>query len=143
MGLLEKLLLPIDGSERSLRSAELVKELFPNEKVEVTLITVVENYDSVLSQYELEQLKKEYQPRLDEISQLLPGYQIHKHVAFGKAGQAILDYADRHKIDAIIITKATHGALSVFIGSVAAHVVKYAKCLVMIAPDKQEKAMKA
>ena len=134
---MEKLLLPIDGSERSLRSVELVKELFPNDKVEVTLITVVENYDSVLSQYELEQAKKEYQPRLDEIAQLLPGYQIRKHVAFGKAGQVILDYADRHGIDAIIITKATHGALSVFIGSVAAHVVKYAKCLVMIAPERQ------
>jgi nucleotide-binding universal stress UspA family protein len=36
----------------------------------------------------------------------------------------------------IVITKQTHKGLSVFIGSVAVHVVKYAKCPVIVLPDE-------
>lgn len=42
---MKHLLLPIDGSERSIQSVELVKDLFLPEQVDVTLITVSENYE--------------------------------------------------------------------------------------------------
>lgn len=136
---MKHLLLPIDGSERSIRSVELIKELFSPEQIDVTLIAVRENNETILSKYDMEEAKKELMPRLNEVADILPGFQVKKHVSFGRAGQSIIEYAENHGIDTIVITKSTHSALSVFIGSVAVYVVKYAKCVVMIAPEKAKK----
>lgn len=133
---MKHLLLPIDGSNRSIRSVELVKELFSPEQVGVYLITVREEFDAIRSKYEMEEARKELMPMLDEIADMLPGFHVTKHISFGRAGQSILEYAEEQGIDTIVITKATHSALSVFIGSVAVYLVKYAKCVVMIAPER-------
>ncbi len=135
---MKHLLLPIDGSERSTRSVELVRELFTPEEVDVTLINVQEEFEEVRSLYEMDEARKELMPMLDEIAALLPDFRITKHISFGRAGQSILEYAEENNIDIIIITKATHPGLSVMIGSVAIYLVKHAKCIVMIAPDQPE-----
>jgi hypothetical protein len=82
----EAVLLPIDGSERSIRSVELVKELFSPEQVEITLLTVNENYEELHSKYEMEQVRRQLLPRLDEVAALLSGFHVKKYVCFGRRG---------------------------------------------------------
>lgn len=133
---MKHLLIPIDGSDRSIQSIELVKGLFSTGQVDVTLITVCEEFDSIRSEYEMEEARNELMPMLDGIADMLPGFRVTKHVSFGRAGNSILEYAEENGTDIIVVTKSAHPGLSIFIGSVAVYLVKYAKCVVIIAPEK-------
>ena len=46
----------------------------------------------------------------------------------GHAGRGILDYADAHDFDCIIIASHRPGLSDYFLGSTAGHVVRHAKC---------------
>jgi nucleotide-binding universal stress UspA family protein len=132
---MKHLLVPIDGSDRSIRSVTAIKDIFSPSNADITLITVREDIDS-RSSVILEQMTRETLPMLDSVAEQLPEYAVNKVVDFGIAGNTILKYAKNNAIDVIVITKQTHKGLSVFIGSVAVHVVKYAKCPVIVLPDK-------
>jgi nucleotide-binding universal stress UspA family protein len=131
---MKRLLVPIDGSERSITSVEAIKSIFQPNQVKITLLTVREDFDST-SALILEGMKKETMPILDKVADQLSDYEVEKTVEIGIAGSVILRYAMHHKIDMIVITKHTHKALSVFLGSVAVHVVKYAHCPVIVLPE--------
>jgi nucleotide-binding universal stress UspA family protein len=66
----------------------------------------------------------------------LPRYQVNKAVEYGMPGNVILRYAKEHRMDAIMITKRTTTPLSIFMGSVATHLVKYAHCPVIVLPEE-------
>lgn len=132
---MKHLLVPIDGSERSIKSVIAIKDIFSPSNADITLITVREDIDS-RSSVILDQMTTETLPMLDSVGRLLPEYTVKKVVDFGIAGSTILNYAKNNDIDMIVITKQTHKGLSVFIGSVAVHVVKYAKCPVIVLPDE-------
>jgi nucleotide-binding universal stress UspA family protein len=125
---MKKILLPIDGSKRSMKSVELVKSLYAPRSIEITIITVLEDLDDIRSKAELEQAKKELYPMLFEAADQLKEYTVKQRVLSGKAGEEILNYAQENGIDIIFITKSTKKGWSSMIGSVAIHVVKYAKC---------------
>ena len=132
----KKILLPVDGSERSRQTVELVKSLYGFDTVEITVVIVREDLEAMRSTYDLNAAKEEVKPFLDEILTQLEGYSVTERVLFGRAGEEILNYAHENDIDIIIMTKSTRSGLSRIIGSVAMHVVKYAKCIVMIVPEK-------
>jgi len=132
------ILLPLDGTEKSLQSVRLVKELFDPKEVEITLLTVREDYKSPQALYETDKVVKETLPLLETAAKKLEGFTVKEHVGFGPAGETILEYAESNKIDTIIISRATHSGWSIFVGSVAVHIVKYAKCIVIIVPEKEE-----
>lgn len=104
---MRKLLLAIDGSERSLNSIELVKSRYSPNDVEITLLIVREDLDNIRS-----------------------------HAEYGQAGEEILLYAMEKNIDAIVMTKSTKRGWSRIIGSVTTYVVKYSSCLVVIVPER-------
>lgn len=131
---MKHLLVPIDGSKRSITSVEAIKSIFQPNQAKVTLLTVREDFDST-SAMVLEGMKKESMPVLDKVAQQLCDYEVEKVVEIGIAASVILRYAMHHDIDMIVITKHTHKALSVFLGSVAVHVVKYAHCPVIVLPE--------
>lgn len=133
--IMKKILLPIDGSERSMKSIELVKNLYGPESVEITLIMVCENLDAIISEPELEAARAEAMPVLYKAAHQLKDYAVEKHVIFGKAGEEILNYAEKMKIDMIVMTKSTRTGWLSKIGSVTTHVVKYAQCIVVIVPE--------
>ena len=133
---MKKILLPVDGSERSRQTVELVKSLYGFDTVEITVVIVREDLEAMRSTYDLNAAKEEVKPFLDEILTQLEGYSVTERVLFGRAGEEILNYAHENDIDIIIMTKSTRSGLSRIIGSVAMHVVKYAKCIVMIVPEK-------
>lgn len=133
---MKKILLPVDGSERSRQTVELVKSLYGFDTVEITVVIVREDLEAMRSTYDLNAAKEEVKPFLDEILTQLEGYSVTERVLFGRAGEEILNYAHENDIDIIIMTKSTRSGWSRIIGSVAMHVVKYAKCIVMIVPEK-------
>jgi universal stress protein F len=50
----------------------------------------------------------------------------------GSAGQAIIDYAEAHKVDLIVIASHKPGLQDYFLGSTAGRVVRHAKCAVHV-----------
>lgn len=132
---MRNILIPIDGTERSMKAVDLVKSLYPPDKVNIVLLMVREDIEAMFSEKELEKAKAELKSTLDVVSSQLPGFYVRKEVVVGRAGDEILDCAEQNKTDIIVMTKSTKSGWSQMIGSVAAHVVKYAKCIVMIVPE--------
>ncbi len=50
----------------------------------------------------------------------------------GSAGRAIVDYADTHGVDCIVVASHQPGLQDYFLGSTAARVVRHAKCAVHV-----------
>jgi nucleotide-binding universal stress UspA family protein len=131
----KRILIPIDGTKRSMKSVELVKNLYLPDTVDITVVMVKEDIDMMHSELEYDKVKKEIDPMISEVEIQLSGFAVNKCVAFGKAGEEILNCAEKNNIDVIIMTKSTKKGWSRLIGSVTTYVVKYAKCIVMIVPE--------
>jgi nucleotide-binding universal stress UspA family protein len=68
---MKHLLVPIDGSERSIKSVIAIKDIFSPSNADITLITVREDIDS-RSSVILDQMTTETLPMLDSVGRLLP-----------------------------------------------------------------------
>ena len=132
---MRNILIPIDGTERSMKAVDLVKLLYMPKDVNIVLLMVREDIASMYSAKEFEKKKAELKSTLDAVAKQMPGFQVKKEVVIGRAGEEILDCADQNNIDIIVMTKSTKNGWSQMIGSVATHVVKYAHCIVMIVPE--------
>jgi nucleotide-binding universal stress UspA family protein len=132
---IKRLLLPIDGSERSLKSIELVKSLYQPNMVKIDLIMVSENMDEILSEEKFAAAEAENMPILLDAAKELEGFEVNCELLTGKAGEEILNFAEEHYTDIIIMTKSTRHGFLQMIGSVSTYVVKYAKCIVVIVPE--------
>lgn len=132
---MKKILLPIDGSSRSIKSIDLVKALYKEDQVDISIVMVREDFEQIRSERDYEHLKEETMPLLDKAAEKLDGYKLAKYVRAGYAGEEILKFAEAENIDIIIMTKSTRKGWTQMIGSVTTHVVKYAKCIVMIIPE--------
>ena len=124
---MKKILIPIDGTERSKQSVELVKDYYKNEQVTIHLLSVREDYEDVRSKEDAAYMKEEVQQEvLDPIKEMLSGYVVKEDVRLGKAAEEILAYSSENHIDVIVMTKSTRKGWARMIGSVTTHVVKYA-----------------
>lgn len=72
---------------------------------------------------------------LNEIAKELKGYDVTVKISRGQAGEEILKAADEFGTDLIVMTKSTKKGWTQTIGSVTAYCVKYARCIVVIAPE--------
>ena len=54
------------------------------------------------------------------------------HVVTGHSGNAILDWAERHDVDCIVVSSHRPGFSDYFIGSTAARIVRHAQCPVVV-----------
>lgn len=132
---MRNILIPIDGTERSMKAVDLAKSLYTPENVNIVLLMVREDIGAMYSEKEMEKAKAELKSTLDAVAAQLEGYSVKKEVVIGRAGDEILECAEQNNTDIIIMTKSTKNGWSQMIGSVATHVVKYAKCIVMIVPE--------
>ncbi len=132
---MRNILIPIDGTERSMKAVDLAKSLYTPESVNIVLLMVREDIGTMYSETEMEKAKAELKSTLDAVAAQLAGYSVKKEVVVGRAGDEILECADQNNTDIIVMTKSTKSGWSQMIGSVATHVVKYAKCIVMIVPE--------
>ena len=78
----------------------------------------------------LNHTREEAMMEMKASAQALPDAETH--LVHGHAGRAILDYADKHGCDCIVIASHRPGMEDFFLGSTAARVVRHAKCAVHV-----------
>jgi nucleotide-binding universal stress UspA family protein len=142
-----KVLVPLDGSEKSLHSLNWLKKFFTKDEAEVTLLNVIEpsSYISQLSSLgespfldfrELfESSKKRSIEALEEGEKQLEGYNVTKLSLEGQSGDVILDTAKAGGFDMIIMTKSSVMGLLRLIGSVTSKVVRDSEVAVVVIPE--------
>ena len=124
---MNKILLPIDGSKRSLRTVEMVQRLCDPAESDITIVKVVSAQLYINSLDEIKRNAGEKaQPELDAVAALLPGYQVKTQVLLGSApGAEIVEYAKEIGADMILMTRSSRGPIRK-LGSVATYIVRNA-----------------
>lgn len=115
---MKNILLPVDGSKRSLRSLEAVKRLFPPEKTSVTVLTVAPGLVSAGRETEILGVLADCAAYLEE-------YETKTVFLRGVAGAVIVGYAKEKGCGTIVMTRSSRGPLHKM-GSVTAYVAKHA-----------------
>ncbi|MGO0122000.1 universal stress protein [Desulfothermobacter acidiphilus] len=140
---MEKILVPVDGSENSLRALRKGIELARMSKqASLTVLTVVPPVDPTfeygpwLTREQVEEAEKKAAEKiLAEAEKLLQqeGLQAEKTVLVGDAGQEIADYAAQGRYDLIVMgSRGMTPLKGVFLGSVSTKVLALAPCPVVI-----------
>lgn len=68
---MKKVLLPLDGSTRSLRTIEMVKHLYPNRDTEITLLMVLPDQTPFETSMERDRDQQKATQQLTSFAQLL------------------------------------------------------------------------
>ena len=154
---MKKILLPVDGSKRSIRTVEMVKQLCDPADSDITVVKVVSaqlyinSMDEIKhnaekaqpvkvvsaqlyinSMDEIKHNAEKAQPELTAVADMLPGYQVKTQVLLGSApGVEIVEYAKESGTEMIIMTRSSRGPLRK-LGSVATYIVRNASFLDVI-----------
>ena len=135
---MKKVLLPIDGSKRSIHTVETVKKLCTPGDCEIYIVKVV---SARLYLHSMEEIKEHAElalPELESIAALLPGYTTHVQVLLGSSpGVEIVEFAKEIGADMLMMTRSSRGPIRKM-GSVAAHIVKNADFLDLVVLREQE-----
>ena len=139
---MKKILMPIDGTQRSMESAEFIAKNYDPGEVEIEAVTVREDYYAyAMTQVDRNKVVTETMPIFDKIDDILKGYKVNKTVLVGKsAGEEIVYFANDNNIDFIIMTKSTKRGIKNIIGSVASYVVRNSGHTVISIPEKEDVA---
>lgn len=136
-----KVLVPVDGSDNSLRALDAALLLSEKIGAEVTAIHVMEDIPILHIQSEkllrelLDAYKKETQQILSKCSDIATrkGLSITTKLLQGNVGSTILDFCEREKYDVIIMGSRGMGKFKeLVLGSVSNKVVHHSSCPVMI-----------
>ena len=82
---MKKILLPVDGSKRSIRTVEMVKQLCDPADSDITVVKVVSAQLYINSMDEIKHNAEKAQPELTAVADMLPGYQVKTQVLLGSA----------------------------------------------------------
>lgn len=137
----KKILVPIDGSERSMKSLNFIKEVYPTDGVEVTIINIKELVfvDGISVTDEIKNSESIARELLRKAKDELDGYDVQVAFEFGYAGDEIVRKAQEENFDVIVMTKSSKKGLHKIIGSCTAFVVRNAPCTIVIVPEKPTK----
>jgi nucleotide-binding universal stress UspA family protein len=132
-----KVLIPLDGTEKSMHSLNWLKKFFSKEDTEVTLINVIEVLYSreMFDAREFENVEKESVQVLDKASIELEGYKVTKLSAMGYSSDEILKEAKEGNYDMIVMTKSSVKGISRVIGSVTNKVIHHSDVAVVVVPE--------
>jgi nucleotide-binding universal stress UspA family protein len=132
-----KVLIPLDGSEKSMHSIAWLKKYFKKEDAEVTLLNVIVTFLSseVSAEHNIKAEEKESTELLDMASKDLEGYDVEKKFIYGFAPDAIIDTAKEGGYDMIVMTRSTVTGFARIIGSVTNKVVRNTEVPVVIIPE--------
>jgi len=131
----KNILVPIalDHGPKSGEALAVARELLA-EGGKITALTVMEAIPPYVSQY----LPAEQEARAREethsalLAELGGAGDVKVCVVTGHAGRTILDYAEEHGMDLIVIASHRPGLQDYFLGSTAARVVRHAPCAVHV-----------
>ena len=132
---MKQILIPLDGTERSMHSIDLVKNLYNKDEVEITLLYIKEDVKNMIMEEDLIAAEKDMQRMTAPAVKELMGYKLTCEFGLIDPGSEIVKRAIMNSIDIIIMTKSTKKGLTRMIGSVTSYVVRNAPCIVMIVPE--------
>lgn len=126
---IKKVLLPIDGSERSKRTVRMVKRVCRPEECEIYIVKVIGAQLYINSMEEIKLRAEQAAPELEEVANMLPEFTVHTQVLLGSApGVEIVEYAREIGAAVIFLTRSSRGPIRK-LGSVATFLVKNATFL--------------
>ncbi len=135
---MQKVLMPVDGSSRSLRTVEAVRQIWSPEECELIIVKVISAQLYINSMDEIRNNAEKARPELDHVASLLPEYKVKTQVLLGSApGVEIVEYAKEAGVDSIVMTRSTRGPIRK-LGSVATYVVKNAAFLNVIVMAEED-----
>ena len=132
-----KILVPLDGTEKSMHSLNWLKKYFSKEDIDVTLINVVEvfyNADN-FSLINLETAEQASRQVLDAAEKELEGYKVNKLSAAGYVSDIILAEAKNGNYDMVVMTKSSVKGISRVIGSVTNKVIHNSDVIAVVVPE--------
>ncbi|MFQ5680008.1 MAG: universal stress protein [Gemmatimonadota bacterium] len=101
-------LVPVDLTEKNEHAVRLARELAGESRGEVTLLHVIETLDLPFDELEefYRRLEEKAARGMETLAEPLRAAEIphHREVAYGKRGEAIVEYAERHANDLIIMS---------------------------------------
>lgn len=132
---MKKILIPLDGTERSMHSIDLVKNLYKKDEINVILLYIKEDVRNMIMEEDLAAAEREMQGMTAPAVKELAGYNVSCEFGLIDPGTEIIKHALMNDVDIIVMTKSTKKGLTRMIGSVTSYVVKNAPCVVMIVPE--------
>lgn len=133
------ILIPLDNSEKTFESINLVKSLFNSENVTVTLLNVMDTYDLSIAEFGSPIVAKDASEEiLTKAEDLIKEFKVNRLSIPGSNTSVvndILDVAEKEDSDIIIMTKTGRGFYDKYIiGSTTSHVLKRSSIPVLIVP---------
>ncbi len=137
---MKKILVPIDGSDRSKKSLDFILSNFPKDNTDITLmcvndVSLTNITNPMIIDMKVKESEKRIKETLEHFKNKLSGYNVTTYSIFGDAGIEIIRKAKDDNFDLIVMTKSTKNNFIDSIGSVTLHVVKKSKCTVIIVPE--------
>ncbi len=139
--MLSKLLVPVDGSENSLRALDHAIYLAKKTGANITAMNIIENPPTVYVESQkllndlLAKFREESANILDKCKQIAEksDVKIETVIGEGDAASTIVGYAQKGDFDTIIIGRRGLGRFKeMMLGSISTKVLHHAKCTVMI-----------
>ena len=138
-----RVMVSVDGSEHDEKTIRLMKRMAWGPATELHVVRVMETL-GVFSQDVIEtsrpywtQLKEEATAQLQSVQKSLHDVAPNGRIAVTEGphvGEAIIDYANQHSIDLIVLGDRGHGMLRrLLLGSTSHYVLRHAHCSVAIA----------
>ncbi|HKL12069.1 MAG TPA: universal stress protein [Halanaerobiales bacterium] len=151
---MNKILIAVDGSKRSLKAAQKASDLFKEKDAEITVISVLQEvkgtvYDvphgttSAMSTEKMQKLREERKEAAKEEGQKIVnkaaeyyeelGLEVTEIIKFGRPADVICDYAENNDFDMIVLSDKGHGGVRRYLlGSISDKVVRHANTSVLV-----------
>ena len=140
---MKRILVPVDGSPRSLIALEQLKTTFSPKAFEVVLVMVRENTGYALSLGEEAEIREELDKKLNAIAKTIDKYSVIKRSVVGRAGARVIEAAKEFGFDMIVMTKSTKPGAGSTIGLTASYIIRHAQCDVMVVKETESKKIES
>lgn len=138
---MKKIVVPLDGTMKSLSVLNQIKTSFSPDNFELFLIMIHDSFEYTLTRIGSEEKLDDMEEKLNTIASSMPEYKIHKNAISGKPGPKIIEYADDINADLILMTRSTGAGMTKEIGSTARYVLSHAHCAVLFVNDSKNLTM--
>jgi len=119
--------------ERDVATALSVARRLVAEGGTVTALTVVEAVPSyILAEFPEGHFERNRDAAAEALKNEVGGADVRTVAVTGHSARSILDYAEAHEVDCIVIASHRPGLQDFFLGSTAARVVRHAPCAVHV-----------
>jgi len=133
-----RILVPTDGSETAAAAMEEAIDLASTDSAEVHVLHVIDSwhYDTSIESA-VEPLREEAEPFVERLAGLAEaaGVPVTTAIEVGRPAHHVLEYADDHDVDLIVLgTRGRGGLPRRLLGSVTQYVVAHAEVPVHVVP---------